>query len=275
MSFSGNQTGEADPPTSSLPTTNLPDFASGVRLPLPGLGLLKLGFDGASFARERVSRPGISRRLSSNTDESGFTRARTSRYSSARPAPGRPSASNIIARLQKPTLVLTQQDSRGTTLQGVQGVLSHRTPSTTYRQLITTTINEAYIPQRDIYIEKDSSINENIDRLRLAATSALVSREDVIIVASVSCIYGLGSPSDYKRMMVYLSKGAKCSTATACSCGSSISSISETAFAFERGRSSRARRHHRHLARRRKSSRIASSSSATRSTHLGAFIHLL
>src|SRR5439155_10095013 len=66
---------------------------------------------------------------------------------------------------------------------------------------------EAYIPQRDIYIEKDSSINENIDRLRLAATSALVSRDDVIIVASVSCIYGLGSPSDYKRMMVHLTKG--------------------------------------------------------------------
>ena len=66
---------------------------------------------------------------------------------------------------------------------------------------------EAYIPQRDIYIEKDAAINENIDRLRLAATSALVSREDVIIVASVSCIYGLGSPIDYKRMMIYLSKG--------------------------------------------------------------------
>ena len=57
---------------------------------------------------------------------------------------------------------------------------------------------EAYIPQRDIYIEKDASINEEIDRLRLAATSALVSREDVIVVASVSCIYGLGSPDDYR-----------------------------------------------------------------------------
>src|SRR5206468_1034120 len=65
---------------------------------------------------------------------------------------------------------------------------------------------EAYIPQRDIYIEKDAQVNENIDRLRLAATSALVSRDDVIIVASVSCIYGLGSPSDYKRMMVRLVK---------------------------------------------------------------------
>src|SRR5262249_4887849 len=64
-----------------------------------------------------------------------------------------------------------------------------------------------YIPQRDIYIEKDAMVNENIDRLRLAATSALVSREDVVIVASVSCIYGLGSPSDYKAMMVRVVKG--------------------------------------------------------------------
>jgi len=66
---------------------------------------------------------------------------------------------------------------------------------------------EAYIPQRDIYIEKDASINEEIDRLRLAATSNLMAREDAIIVASVSCIYGLGSPEDYKEMYVHLHKG--------------------------------------------------------------------
>ena len=66
---------------------------------------------------------------------------------------------------------------------------------------------EAYIPQRDIYIEKDASINQEIDRLRLAATSSLVSRRDVIIVASVSCIYGLGSPEDYRSMMVSLRVG--------------------------------------------------------------------
>ena len=66
---------------------------------------------------------------------------------------------------------------------------------------------EAYIPQRDIYIEKDASINEEIERLRLAATSALVSRNDVIVVASVSCIYGLGSPDDYRKMMVRLKVG--------------------------------------------------------------------
>ena len=66
---------------------------------------------------------------------------------------------------------------------------------------------EAYIPQRDIYIEKDASINEEIDRLRLASTSSLVSRRDVIIIASVSCIYGLGSPDDYKSMMVSVQVG--------------------------------------------------------------------
>jgi excinuclease ABC subunit B len=66
---------------------------------------------------------------------------------------------------------------------------------------------EAYIPQRDIYIEKDASINEEIDRLRLATTSSLVSRGDVIIIASVSSIYGLGSPDDYRKMMVAVKKG--------------------------------------------------------------------
>src|SRR5258708_23109184 len=66
---------------------------------------------------------------------------------------------------------------------------------------------EAYIPQRDIYIEKDASINQEIDRLRLSATSALVSRRDTIVVATVSCIYGLGSPKDYLEMMIPLRKG--------------------------------------------------------------------
>ncbi len=66
---------------------------------------------------------------------------------------------------------------------------------------------EAYVPRHDLYIEKDSSINDEIDRLRLAATSMLLSRRDVIIVASVSCIYGLGSPEDYGRVVLALKKG--------------------------------------------------------------------
>ncbi len=66
---------------------------------------------------------------------------------------------------------------------------------------------EAYLPQQDLYIEKDADINEEIERLRLAATSALFSRRDVIIVASVSCIYGLGSPEDYGRVVLTLREG--------------------------------------------------------------------
>ncbi|MDB5312250.1 MAG: excinuclease subunit UvrB [Gemmataceae bacterium] len=116
-------------------------------------------------------------------------------------------ASNVIAAIGKPTLVLAHNKTLAAQLyKEFKGFFPHNAVHyfVSYYDYYQP---EAYIPQRDIYIEKDSSINENIDRLRLAATSALVSREDVIIVASVSCIYGLGSPSDYKRMMVYLQKG--------------------------------------------------------------------
>src|SRR3954454_15315325 len=66
---------------------------------------------------------------------------------------------------------------------------------------------EAYVPQQDLYIEKDSSINEEIDRLRHAATSALFARRDVIVVASVSCIYGMGSPQKYNAQVTLLKRG--------------------------------------------------------------------
>ncbi|MCX7927905.1 MAG: excinuclease ABC subunit UvrB [Candidatus Omnitrophica bacterium] len=68
---------------------------------------------------------------------------------------------------------------------------------------------EAYIPATDTYIEKDSSINDRLDRLRLSATSSLMSRQDVLIVASVSCIYNLGSPEEYEGMVVYVKRGQK------------------------------------------------------------------
>ena len=67
---------------------------------------------------------------------------------------------------------------------------------------------EAYIPHTDTYIEKDASTNEEIDRLRLSATCALLERRDVIVVASVSCIYGLGEPEDFAKMMISLRVGA-------------------------------------------------------------------
>jgi excinuclease ABC subunit B len=116
-------------------------------------------------------------------------------------------AANAIAQLGKPTLVLSHNKTLAAQLyKEFKGFF----PNNAVHYFISYYDYyqpEAYIPQRDIYIEKDALINENIDRLRLAATSALVSRRDVVIVASVSCIYGLGSPSDYKRMVIALRKG--------------------------------------------------------------------
>ena len=114
---------------------------------------------------------------------------------------------NIIQRAQRPTLVMSHNKTLAAQLYSEfkeffpHNAVSYFVSYYDYYQ------PEAYIPQRDIYIEKDASINQEIDRLRLAATSALVSRRDVIIVASVSCIYGLGSPEDYRSMMVQLELG--------------------------------------------------------------------
>ena len=75
---------------------------------------------------------------------------------------------------------------------------------------------EAYIPRTDTFIEKDSSVNEEIDRLRHAATSSLLTHRDTIVVASVSCIYGLGSPIEYRERMLQLEVGAGRSTSAPC-----------------------------------------------------------
>src|SRR5262245_25557819 len=112
-------------------------------------------------------------------------------------------ASCVIAQVAKPTLVLAHNKTLAAQLYKEFRSFFPRNAVSYYDYYQP----EAYIPQRDIYIEKDALVNENLDRLRLAATSALVSREDVLIVASVSCIYGLGSPSDYKRMMIHLPRG--------------------------------------------------------------------
>src|SRR5438876_10662706 len=116
------------------------------------------------------------------------------------------SAANIIAQLGKPTLVLSHNKTLAAQLYKELRGFFPRNAVHYFISYYDYYQPEAYIPQRDIYIEKDASINENLDRLRLAATGALVSREDVVIVASVSCIYGLGSPADYKRMMIRLAK---------------------------------------------------------------------
>ncbi len=114
---------------------------------------------------------------------------------------------NVIQAVDRPTLVMSHNKTLAAQLYSeFKGFFPHNAVHyfVSYYDYYQP---EAYIPQRDIYIEKDASINQDIDRLRLAATSALVSRRDVIIVASVSCIYGLGSPEDYRQMMVGLRVG--------------------------------------------------------------------
>ncbi|UCD55850.1 MAG: excinuclease ABC subunit UvrB [Candidatus Omnitrophota bacterium] len=116
---------------------------------------------------------------------------------------------NVIEKINKPTLVVSPNKTLCAQLYSEfkeffpENAVEYFVSYYDYYQ------PEAYIPQADMYIEKDASINDDIDRLRLSATSSLLSREDVIIVASVSCIYGLGSPEDYKELLLMLQKGDK------------------------------------------------------------------
>lgn len=114
---------------------------------------------------------------------------------------------NVIQQIDRPTLVLSHNKTLAAQLYGEFKEFFPHNAVHYFVSYYDYYQPEAYIPQRDIYIEKDASINQAIDRLRLAATSALVSRRDTIIVASVSSIYGLGSPEDYKAMMVSLVRG--------------------------------------------------------------------
>jgi len=114
---------------------------------------------------------------------------------------------NVIQKVKKPTLVISHNKTLAAQL---YSEFKEFFPNNSVHYFVSYYDYyqpEAYIPQRDIYIEKDASINEDIDRLRLATTSSLVSRKDVIIIASVSSIYGLGSPEDYKKMVVAIKVG--------------------------------------------------------------------
>ena len=114
---------------------------------------------------------------------------------------------NVIAQLNKPTLIISHNKTLAAQLYGEfkeffpENAVEYFVSYYDYYQ------PEAYVPQTDTYIAKDSAINEEIDKLRLSATAALVERKDVIVIASVSCIYGLGSPEDYLGMMVSLRPG--------------------------------------------------------------------
>ena len=116
---------------------------------------------------------------------------------------------NVIAKINKPTLVISHNKTLAAQLYTEfkeffpENAVEYFVSYYDYYQ------PEAYVPQADMYIEKDASINDDIDRMRLKATSSLMSRKDVLIVASVSCIYGLGSPEDYAEMLLFLEKGGK------------------------------------------------------------------
>ena len=114
---------------------------------------------------------------------------------------------NVIAQLNKPTLVIAHNKTLAAQL---YGEFKEYFPNNAVEYFVSYYDYyqpEAYVPSSDTYIAKDSSINDEIDKLRLSATSALAERRDVIIVASVSCIYGLGSPVDYKNMVISLRPG--------------------------------------------------------------------
>ncbi len=114
---------------------------------------------------------------------------------------------NVIAKVNKPTLILSHNKTLAAQLfEEMRALFPHNAVSyfVSYYDYYQP---EAYIPQRDIYIEKDAARNDDLDRLRLKATSSLMTRDDVIIVSSVSCIYGLGSPDSYHNRIVGLSRG--------------------------------------------------------------------
>ena len=114
---------------------------------------------------------------------------------------------NVIAQLNKPTLVIAHNKTLAAQL---YGEFKEYFPSNAVEYFVSYYDYyqpEAYVPSTDTYIAKDSSINDEIDKLRLSATASLAERKDVVVVASVSCIYGLGSPEDYEGMIVSLRPG--------------------------------------------------------------------
>src|SRR5450631_3080984 len=116
---------------------------------------------------------------------------------------------NVIAQIGKPALVMSHNKTLAAQLYGEFKEFFPHNAVGYFVSYYDYYQPEAYIPQRDIYIEKDASRNDDLDRLRLSATSNLVSRNDVLLVASVSCIFGLGSPSDYKASVLPIRKGVE------------------------------------------------------------------
>ena len=113
---------------------------------------------------------------------------------------------NVIQKLQRPTIIISHNKTLAAQLYSEFKSFFPKNAVEYFVSYYDFYQPEAYIAQRDIYIEKESSINEQLDKLRLSSTSSLLSRPDTIIVASVSCIYGLGDPEDYRSMVVRIEK---------------------------------------------------------------------
>ncbi len=113
----------------------------------------------------------------------------------------------VIANVNRPALVISHNKTLAAQLYGEFKSLFPRNAVEYFVSYYDYYQPEAYVPQTDTYIEKDASINDDLDRLRLSATSSLLSRRDVIIVSSVSCIYNLGDPEEYKEQMTWLARG--------------------------------------------------------------------
>ncbi len=114
---------------------------------------------------------------------------------------------NVVERVQKPTLVLSHNKILAAQLYREFKELFPENAVEFFVSYYDYYQPEAYIPNTDTYIEKDSSINEELDKLRLSATRSLVERRDVLIVSSVSCIYGIGSPDEYRRFVALVERG--------------------------------------------------------------------
>ncbi len=114
---------------------------------------------------------------------------------------------NVIQQLNKPTLIIAHNKTLAAQLYGEMKEFFPENAVEYFVSYYDYYQPEAYVPSSDTYIAKDSSVNEEIDKLRLSATSSLIERRDVIVVSSVSCIYGLGSPKDYERMIIALRPG--------------------------------------------------------------------
>ncbi len=124
------------------------------------------------------------------------------------------SIANVIRQLDRPALIISHNKTLAAQLYSEFKQFFPRNAVEYFVSYFDYYQPEAYIPRSDTYIEKDSSINEEIERLRLSATSALLSRRDTIVVASVSCIYGVTSPEDYLRMLLTVKRGQQVSRET-------------------------------------------------------------